>query len=372
MKKLYLSLLPLLLLTSCNLSGSRSSTPKYTNEDISPVDINIVPSDVYLVDEEEAYYESNDICLYVEVNGSYEIIKYFTIDENNNNLRIYDNMYFYQYDYFQMMPNDEKDINIYASLSDEKDKQYVEEYRSEGVDIQIDVKVAGIYKLIFDLTTMKFDIEYKGAIDTPKYYPIQTAKIASLPNGGGEVSYTQMTEEGDKFVAKNVEFDVKTSLSFHSINYVSWYKITLGEGVENKLAFYLPTNQEKRKKQTIKLMVGGRYNISIDKNTYEVDLELLNVDTAQYVVEVYADDALQELEPVSASTSYLYEFNYTASKDMAFAPYFYDAALKKITFTNLNTTLLITGDEFVMFKKAGNYKLTINMRDYSIDAVQLD
>ncbi len=183
-----------------------------------------------------------------------------------------------------MMPNDEKDINIYASLSDEKDKQYVEEYRSEGVDIQIDVKVTGIYKL----------------------------------------------------------------------------------------AFYLPTNQENRKKQTIKLMVGGRYNISIDKNTYAVDLELLNVDTAHYVVEVYADDTLQELEPVSVSTSCLYEFNYTASKNMAFAPYFYDAALKKITFTNLNTTLLIAGVEFVMFKKAGSYKLIINMRDYSIDAVQLD
>ena len=367
MKKLGILLFPLLL-SSCNFGGLvPSTTPKYTNDDLSSVDISSIPSD-YNITEGETYYTDKKLELVVEVNGFYTALEYFTLDKENSNLRIYDNVYFYKYDFFQMMP-EESDPNIYASLEKGVDKKYVEEYKSEGVDIQINVLVTGIYRLAFDLESMKFDVEHKGEITEPKYFTIETAEMATLENGGKNVVHTPMTLEGDEFKIKNFALSSKMTLSFYNINHVSWYKVTLAESLENRLAYFF-VKDEKRHNQSFKMMVGGNYNISINRHTYEVNLELLNPETADYVVQYYDSESgkLAPLSPKDPSKTYLFEFVETATKDISVVSYFYNAASEKISWDIINETLLLKTNDMVFYRKAGKYRLTLNLLDLTLDA----
>ena len=90
-KNLFSSILLLSLLFSGCSSSSTPAKKQYNNDSVEEV----LPSEVDFPIEGETYYTKNDMSLCVEVNGAFEIIKYFTLDDENDNLRIYDDMYFY-------------------------------------------------------------------------------------------------------------------------------------------------------------------------------------------------------------------------------------------------------------------------------------
>lgn len=360
-------LIPMLALSisGCSFSGNNQQVPSYTNDDAIIVQPAEIPDDIE-VEENVDYYTANDLELSVEVNGLFKSIRYFSLDESNKDLRIYDNMYFYKCDYFQMMPpSSSDDLSIYASLSDENDKQYVEERRnSAGGDLQIDVKVDGIYKLIFDLKTLKFDVEYKSEITTPKYYTIETCTLQV--KSGEQTLEHSMTLNNDIFSINNVEISIGSTFYFTAINYVSIYKFTFQDEIENKYAcFFL--EKEQYKNTYAKALIGGKYNVSINAKTYVVSLELVtDIESATYYLS-------QNNDPLTPSSEhpYIFEMQYEATKDMSVLPYFYNIALKKVFFVPTSTEKLYAGEEMLFLKKAGSYKLILNVLNMTIDAESL-
>ena len=367
MKKAILGISLLLSLSACSFMGGLEPTPKeFNNDKVTPVSQSDIPSDIGTGDGVE-YYTANDLELSVEVNGLYKLIKYFSLDSNNPDVRIYDDMYFYKCDFFQMMPpSSSSKIAIYASLSDENDKEYVEEHHnSAGGDLQIDVKVAGIYKLIFNLKTLKFDIEYKGEITTPKYYTIETCTLQV--KAGDKTTDHRMTLSGDVFTVNNVNIDINSTILFTAINYVSDYKFTLQEGVENKYACFF-MKQEEYKNTYARVLIGGTYNVSINAKTYVASLELVSdIESATYFLKQNND----QLTP-SAEHPYIFEVEYEAARDMYSMPKFYNVALKEIKFTPLNTETIYEGEGMLFLKKAGKYKLILNVLELSIDAMRIE
>ena len=347
--------------SACSFLSGNQPKVEYNNDNITKAEEIVSPDDIETSEDVE-YYTAKDLELNVEVNGLYKAIRYFSLDPNNNDLRIYDDIYLYKCDFFQMMPkSDTNDISIYASLSDDNDREYVEEHRnSAGGDLQIDVKVEGIYKLIFDLKTLKFDIEYKGEITVPKYYAIETCTLQV--KSGDQTIDKPMKLNGDTFFVGNVEIELGSTILFTAINYVSDYKFTLREETENKYACFFMT-QEQYKNTYAKVLIGGKYNVSIDAKTYVASLELVSdAEDATYCLKQGTDNLA-----ASAAHPYVFEVSYQAEKDVFMLPSFYNAAFKKVLFKPIDNEFLISTDDGTLFlKKAGNYKLVLNVLDLTI------
>ena len=251
---------------SCGAPTGGVEIPDY-NADIQTVAPENIDTEHFVAEENTTYYTSPGFSLWMEVNGAFLEMDYFSLEGNK---RVYDNLYFYEDDYFYIVTDDLKDL--YASLGDSADKEYAEEEKEQGYDIQINVKKAGIYKLTFDVDTLKFDMEYKSEIQTPKYYTIKNCSIYTL-----ETSWVEMSanpENADEFVIKNFKVQAGKSISFYNSVHTSNYKITLDEAINEKYA--------SARKTIAWVNVGGEYNIYINAKTYVVRMELLNPDTATY------------------------------------------------------------------------------------------
>ena len=133
--------------------GGTPSGPKDYNEDIKAVSPEDIKVEHFVIEENTTYYTSPGLSLCMSVNGHYMILDYFSLDGDK---RVYDNLYFYKDDYFFIVTDDYKDW--FASLGDENDKQYAEEEKEDGYDVQINIKTPGVYKVIFDTKTLKFDL----------------------------------------------------------------------------------------------------------------------------------------------------------------------------------------------------------------------
>lgn len=132
------------LIVSCDIGintdeGTPSSIPQY-NEDVQIVPPESIETENFVVDKDKTYYTSAGISLWMEVNGEYLKMDYFTLDGNK---RIYDNLYFYKDDYFYMVTDDAK--YLYASLSGSESSEYAEVEKQDGEDVQINIKKQGIY-----------------------------------------------------------------------------------------------------------------------------------------------------------------------------------------------------------------------------------
>ncbi|MBR2988883.1 MAG: hypothetical protein IKC64_04070, partial [Clostridia bacterium] len=79
--------------------------PNFSNEDI----VEVVGK--------EGYYTDESLAFCTEIRGSYKSNRPFNLDENNENLRIWDDVYLYEYDYFQMIASGTG--YIYYTVNDE-------------------------------------------------------------------------------------------------------------------------------------------------------------------------------------------------------------------------------------------------------------
>ena len=140
----------LLCLSACSFIGV---TQKDYNADIREVASESIDDELMHIEAGETYYTSPGFALCVSMNGYFKILDYFSL---SGNVRNYRNLYLYQYDYFYMVTDDLRDL--YASVGDNNDLQYVEEEKVQGKDVQINVKKAGIYDISFDVKTLKFDL----------------------------------------------------------------------------------------------------------------------------------------------------------------------------------------------------------------------
>lgn len=361
MKKDYLILtLTLLVITcvislvGCNMGTGDTEIPDY-NANIQVVTPESIDLEHFVPNEDTTYYTSPDLSLSIEINGSFMVMDYFSVEGDKH---VYDNLYLYVDDYFYMITDDYKDI--YASLSDSADLEYAVEEKESGEDIQINVKKEGIYKLTFDVKTLKFDMEYKGEIQTPVYYTIKNCSIYSIATSWVEMGVNPNNNE--EFVINNFNVEAGKIISFFNNLHVSNYKVTLDESVNNKLASARKTN--------VTINVGGSYNVYINRKTYVVRLELTNPNTANYSCVYYDGTDFNELQPCDVSVPYVFRQRIDVTTQYTTSlPDFHTANYQTydLSVVDEGDVLMGSGNNYY-FKKPGTYDLTINLKTFEISA----
>ncbi|MBQ9756068.1 MAG: hypothetical protein IJV99_00545 [Clostridia bacterium] len=356
MKRKFLYLLVALFITVCALSlvgcdffGGEPPIKDY-NADIKVVAPENIDTEHFLPDENETYYTSPGFSLVMEVNGEFLIMDYFYLDGNK---RVYDNLYFYKDDYFFIVTDDYKDL--YASLGDSADLEYAEEEKQLGEDIQINILKDGIYKLIFDVDTLKFDLEFKANIETPVYYTIKNCSIYSVATNWVKMSVNPANE--DEFVICNFNVTAGKSIYFYNNIHTSNYKVTLDENANNKLA--------SARKTQVTVNVGGNYNIYINRKTYVVRMELLSPSTATYGCVYYDGANFIELQPYEVDVPYVFHFQLNAEKH-DFFPNFYSTAFRKYSLKVTQTDYVVSTGNSYFFTRTGRHNLIINLRTFEI------
>ena len=337
------------LFVGCDTPNTESNT-NY-NEDIQIVAPEEITTEHFIVEDDKTYYTSPGFSLWMEVNGAFLKMDYFSLDGNK---RVYDNLYFYEEDYFYIVTDDYKDL--YASLGDASDKEYAEEEKEQGYDIQINVKKAGIYKLIFDVDTLKFDMEYKSEIVTPKYYTINNCSIFSVATNWVEMSVNPAN--ADEFAIQNFNIDAGKMISFFNRVHTSNYKVALDENCDGKYASARKTN--------VTVNVGGTYNVYINAKTYVVRMELVNPDTAKYSCVYYDGEEFKTLTPYELDVPYIFRQRITVdTKYTTSVPDFHTENYRTYTLTIVDPENVLTSSG-ENFKDVGNYELIVNLKTFEL------
>lgn len=311
--------------------------------------------------EDETYYTSVSIDFVTKVNGNYSIDRPFTLDKENQNKRIYRNVYFYEEDYFQVIYY--KDITklgtIYALLSDESDQQYVEvQYTEKGNPYQIDIVKKGVYDIILDIETLAIDMFFLRDIQTPVYETIKTCELkvhVSLE----DYSYTAMTlnqQTNEWYIEKFIPLDA--SIGFYSDTHNSKYNMTVEPKLFDRYVYWSYNSRSQ-----VQVHVGGTYKIYFNAKTYVLRLELQNPDTASYYCQVGWKEN-KELTPVSPTTPYLFEHELVAEKDYTELPSFYPCLGMSYDLTVIDVEDNVFNDEEVRNK--GTYKLSVNLKEFTL------
>ena len=358
-----------LVLSACNLTPSGGSNNIYVPSIDNSVDLKEYSEQDYELEEGETYYKSDYISFIMEVRGYYQTNVPFTVDKNNENLRIYDNMYFYEGDFFQLMSSDYR--YIWATLKNEN-TEYLTPLREQGEDIQVDVKKSGIYKITLDITTMVMDFEYKSAIETPYYYPFKSCEIGTLVDGS--IVYNTMEvnpANSDEFMISNYEVATGKLYNFsNSFSHTSTYKLTIAENSEQYMS---PTMFDTEKVFNI----SGEFNIYVNKKTYEVRAEPSDPSKLVYDCVVYEGGKFVALTPKDPAVPYVFEYNYEATSDIGGyglvsddVPDFYNKSYKKYELTVEESSLLGGNKGEYYFKKKGHYVLTIDLLNLTLKVEQ--
>ena len=320
--------------------------------------------------EEEQFYTSKKLSFVSSINGFYSVDKPFTLDKSDDSKRIYDDIYLYIDDYFYMDMADS--FNIYCNLSDDSDSEYATIYKEQNTDIYVLIKKQGIYKIVFDLKTMSFDMEYKAEITTPVYPEIKNVDMATVVDKN--VIYTTMTkaENSDEFLLENVNIQIGQSVYFNNyFTHTSTYKITLKENIDKKYAVV-----EGKNLKYVKFYIGGNYNIYLNAKTYEVNIVLNNINDATYFCQTYYNDEYIVITN-SAENPYVFNYEYTATEDIGGygvhsddIPKFYTKSYQKYDLAVTDSSLIskseYKGALTYYFKKTGTYIITIDLSNFTI------
>ena len=348
-----------LAISACNLSSGGTSGGIYVPNINNSVDLTVYDEDEYKT-EDETYYKSDYINFIMSVRGYYQSNIPFYVAKDNENLRIYDNMYFYKGDYFQLMSKDYR--YIWATLKDET-TEYLTPLREQGEDIQVDVKKSGVYKITLDIKTMIMDFEYKSEIQTPYYYPFKTCAVGTLVDN--KVVYTDMEENPtnpDEFIVKNYEVGAGKLYSFYDkYTHVSNYKFTVNENSKKYIS-------ESMFETSVTFNITGEVNIYVNRKTYEVSVEVSDPSKLTYDCLTYAHGEFITLTPKDPNVPYIFEYKYEATSDVGGygvvsddVPDFYNKSYKKYELTVEESSLLGNNKGKYYFKKPGKYVLTIDL-----------
>ena len=339
-----------IFLVGCDMGTGEPEIPDY-NADIQVVVPENIDTEHFVPNEDETYYTSSRLSLWMEVNGEFLKVNYFSLDGSK---RVYDNLYLYEDDYFYMLSDDMR--GWYATLSDSDDSEYAEEELAEGEEYSINIIKEGIYTVVFDTETLKFDLVYKSEITMPVYYTIKNCSIYSVATSWVEMSVNPAN--ADEFVINNFNVTAGKSISFYNNLHTSNYKVTLEDSANNKLASAIKTD--------VTVNVGGNYNIYINRKTYVVRMELINPDTATYGCVYYDGTDFITLQPYETDVPYIFHYQITVDKydDL---PDFHSANYRTYDLIVVDTTNVLMGSgSNHYFKNTGTYNLIINLKTFEI------
>ena len=383
MKKKFLFVIITLLLiinvtalVGCDTLGlfedSDGEIPKIDNSvDLKEFTPTVDDDTVYI--ENETYYTSISVSLVTEVNGNYTTNRPFTLDKENENKRIYHDIYFYAGDFFQVLYY--KNVNdlgeLYVFMSDTNDQEYAEiEYTTQGSPLQVNIKEKGIYNLILDIETFSVDMVKVGDIDTPVYETIKTCEL-NIHVSSTEHTYIEMTlnsETNEYFI--ETEIPLHASIGFYNASHMGHYKMTVEPHLMDTLLYYGGYADEKPTQ--VYVHVGGRYKIYFNAKTYVLRLELQNPETASYYCQVgWKED--KELVAVSSETPYLFEYEFVAqgaiNDPYVDIPKFYPSLGMSYQLSVVDEDGFVAYDEYIT--QSGTYKLTINLKEFTLTVKKL-
>ncbi|MBQ4269862.1 MAG: hypothetical protein IJB97_09480 [Clostridia bacterium] len=344
-------------LVGCGLGAGDSGDldiPDY-NADVQTVAPEEITVEHFVAEENVTYYTSESLSLWMEVNGEYLEMDYFSLDGDK---RVYDHLYLYKNDYFYMLSDDL--TGWYAALDDSTDPEYAEVEKDQGYDVQVNVKKSGIYKLTFDVKTLKFDMEYKSEITEPVYYTMKNCSIFTLATNWVEMAVNPAN--ADEFVIQNFNIEAGALVGFFNYVHTSNYKVTLDESCDGKYVSGQGIN--------VWANVGGVYNVYINAKTYVARFELLNPDTATYSCVYYDGAEFKTLQPYDVSVPYIFRQRVVVDTDYTTSlPKFHSEKYQTYALTAVDPTdVLINGEKDAYFKKKGVYDVIVNLKTFEITA----
>ncbi|MBR1975519.1 MAG: hypothetical protein IKA20_06680 [Clostridia bacterium] len=343
MKKNFIIILSAILLTFTGCNMSNGANKSFDNSDLTPVV------------GEEGYYTDESLVFCAEIRGSYKANRAFTLDAENENLRVWDNMYLYEGDYFQMIVNESP--TIFYSVNSE-DLEYVT-IEDKFAWAKINEGQSGIYKITFDLTTKLFDLEFKSEITEPVYEKMNGCDVYSLAS-----EFTAMTvnpRNSEEWMIENYPIEAGALVSFHNHGnvHLSNYKVILDASVQGKYASAIEDGDKH-----VSFIVGGLYNLYVNLVTYEVRVELTNPDTADYVLQVYENGELVDVNVADPNVPYLFNYTLTVTK-LKGMPIFVGGGYVMYDL-DVNESEYVDSDGY--FKVTGTYLLEINLKTFTITA----
>ena len=332
-----------ILLSGCSIfSGGGTDAPK-------SVDPASIPSEV-VVESGEEYYEATDYSLWFECSGYYRSCPYYYVEEGKPNTRVYDNLYFYEKDYFFVLSKSMKEW--YARLSEGHDTTYVEEELTEGLDYHINIKTDGIYTVKWDMDSKRFDVIYKSEIDTPHFYEIKKCRI--LSNG----KYTQMErnpDNQDELCVKGLNVLHAKGITFYETP--NAFRVT----VDPASTQFLFTFDNKRD-DYLSVNVDGPVDIFLNTKTYVARIALPNPDQNTFGFTTLDEEKDQNIA-VDPTHPYLFTYDCTidAAGRMLENISFYDFHVREYEFAVASNPEIFDeseyqGSTFHYFKEAGDYR----------------
>ena len=328
-----------LTLSGCGMFGPENEN--FDNESIKPVE------------GQEGYYTDDKLSFCAEIRGSYKSDRPFTLDAQNENLRVWDNMYLYEYDYFQIIVNGSP--TIFYSVNSE-DLEYVT-VDDRFAHATVNDGKSGIYKITFDLSTKMFDLEFKSEITTPVYEKMNGCDVHSLKSG-----FTQLTvnpANPEELMIANYSIDSGELISFynHGDVHLSNYKVILDESVQGKYASAMEDGDKH-----VSFAIGGIYNLYINPVTYNLRVELTNPDSADYSLQVYENGEPVKLTASDPSLPYLFSYQVTVNKYASIPILISDDYIMY----NLDVNSSDYTDKNDYITTPGTYLLEINLKSFTV------
>lgn len=352
-------------LSACSGSSGGGSNGIYVPSIDNSADLKQYEGEDYKVGDEK-YYVSDYISFIMSVKGYYQTDIPFVLDKDNENLRIYDDIYFYEGDYFQLMSSDYH--HVWATLKNEN-TPYLSPLREQGEDIQVDVKKSGIYKIVLDIKTMIMDFDYKSEIKTPYYYPFKGCEIGTLIDGKGD--YKEMIanpDNADEFFIEDYAVEAGKLYSFYSrYTHTSTYKLTIEENSKQYVS-------ETMFDTSVTFNISGDFDIYVNRKTYEIRAVPSDPSSLVYDCLTYSDGVFITLSPKDPAVPYLFEYEYEATSDVGGygvvsddLPKFYSKSYKEYALTVAPSDLLGGKEGKYYFKKKGHYLLTIDLLNLTLE-----
>ncbi len=337
---------------------------------------------------EGTYYKSDLYEMHSTIAGYFKYGRPFTIENDNQNLHIYNNLYLYEGDEIFIAKNKARskgsflpDFDYCFELKEKADEEYVridspEEDPTCG-SLFIKEGKDGIYKVTFDVETKKIDLEYLSEIETPKYDPIDHVDIQNLHDGSNKKTTVMRPSEQnpDELCVLNYYIPMYASIIFP--NALGCYtRVWLPDSYINACRTFT-------KRELIRFHRGGNYNVYLNRLTRDVRLELIDPETATYCCYVIFNGNGYDGTPVAmtADSTHPYIFhldNFSNDLGDRWAMNIRFAEVEpgepgkyKYDLTPLDDNLRKNGNDGLVFTSGGTFNITINLLEGTIAADKL-
>ena len=374
-----LVLLPLMVLplSSCDFFGGSSTSREEVLSSVPESELN---------EEEKAtgetYYKSDLFELHTTIAGYFSYGRKFFVPKDNPDLHVYDNLYLYEGDEFFVAKNKGSsrfgipDFDYCFELEDPNDMEFVnvdiDEMDKTVGSLFIKEKKDGVYKVSFNIKTLRIDIDFLREIDTPRYDYIAHCDATVIH--GQSMTMKANPNNEDELMAEGMNIQMHSSLVFDN-NLGCYTRVWLDESLINQVRTFT-------KRELLHFSVGGVYNLYLNRRTYAVRVELTNPESATY--NCYYASEMTNWEKVAltkrSDSNHIFELkNYTNYKDdimysvVNFLDYEPEDNASYPYYLTSKTDLIRISDskKSIWLTQKGTFDITVDLFEGTVDAQKI-